>query len=115
MPDQRDQAVRDAENDVEVPDGQQLLSPIAEPLLACIDLTLRAMAIAAGAESDGLIPATGTSITMTTESGGAAAFDSSQRFDVLRGDPLAASFDEAFSAALSPAWFGFCKGRLLSL
>jgi hypothetical protein len=41
LPDQRDQAVRDAEYNVKVPDGQQLLPPVAEPLLACIDLTLR--------------------------------------------------------------------------
>ena len=47
LPDQRDQAVWDAENDVKVPDGQQLLLPVAEPLLACIDLALRAVAIAA--------------------------------------------------------------------
>ncbi len=47
VPHQGDQAVGDAEDDMEVPDGQQLLAPLSEPLLACVDLALRAVAIAA--------------------------------------------------------------------
>ncbi len=47
LPHQRDQAVGDAEDDMEVSDGQQLLAPFLEPLLACVDLALRAVAIAA--------------------------------------------------------------------
>jgi hypothetical protein len=82
LPDQRDQAVRNAEDNVKVADGQQLLSPIAEPLLASIDLTLRAMAIAAAKERDSLIPATGTSITMPTKSGSAAAHDGMEHLEL---------------------------------
>jgi len=47
LPHHRDQAVRNAKNDVVVPDRQQFLLSIAEPLLACVDLALRAVAIAA--------------------------------------------------------------------
>jgi hypothetical protein len=47
LPHQRDQAVGDTENDVIVPDGQQLLLPFSEPLLARIDLALRTVAIPA--------------------------------------------------------------------
>jgi hypothetical protein len=47
LPHQRDQAVGDAEDDMEVSDGQQFLAPFLEPLLACVDLALGAVAIAA--------------------------------------------------------------------
>ncbi len=47
LPHQGDQAVRDAEDDLEVSNGQQFLAPFLGPLLACFDLALRAVAIAA--------------------------------------------------------------------
>ncbi len=61
-PDQRDKGVRDAEDNVKVTDGQQFLLSLAEPLLACVDLTLWAVSISTRMERDGLIPAATASI-----------------------------------------------------
>src|SRR5688572_9740047 len=47
LPDQRYQSVRDAEDEVIVAHWQQFLLPLAKPLLPCVGLTLRTVAIPA--------------------------------------------------------------------
>jgi hypothetical protein len=46
----------DTEYGVEITNRQQFLAPFSEPLLACVNLTLRAVAIPARMEFDLLIP-----------------------------------------------------------
>ena len=48
LPSQRDQSVRDAEHQVEVADWEQFPFPRTQPLLACVGLAFRTMAIPAG-------------------------------------------------------------------
>jgi hypothetical protein len=50
----------DAENNMEVFDGQQFLTPFPEPFLTCVDLTLWAVPIPAGMILDLLIAANST-------------------------------------------------------
>jgi hypothetical protein len=75
LPHQRNQAVWNTENNVVVPDRQQLLLSFAEPLLACVDLALRAVTIPAAEKRDGLITTAKALIAMPAESSGAAPGD----------------------------------------
>jgi hypothetical protein len=75
LPHQRHKRMWNAEDQVVVVDGQQLLLPLAKPLIARTGLALGAMSITAGVVRDGLMSAVGAGIAMTAESSGAAASD----------------------------------------
>ena len=85
LPDQRDQRVRHAEDQVVVAHRQQLLSPGAQPLLAGVGLALRTMAVSAGVVRDGLMAAANALIAMSTERGRAAALDGSEHLELCPG------------------------------
>jgi len=95
---QRRQFMRQGEDKMDVTRGEKFLTTRLQPTLAGVGLTLRAVPIAATVVGDGrTVPAVGALKEMPTQGGGAAARDGSQHFDVLPGDPLAASFDECLS------------------
>ena len=75
LPHQRDQLMRDAENNMEVFNGQQFLMAFPEPFLTCVDLALWAVPIPARMKFDLLMPAADASIAMTAQGRGAAAND----------------------------------------
>ena len=75
LPHQRDQLMRDADNNVEVFNGQQFLTPFPEPFLTCVDLALWAVSIPARMKFDLLMPAADALVAMTAQSRGAAAND----------------------------------------
>ena len=72
-------------HEVEIADRQQFLSSGAEPLLACIGLTLRTMTVSTRVIGNCLMPTTQALIAMTAQRGRAAAFDRSQDFELRRG------------------------------
>src|SRR2546425_13000972 len=77
---------------------QKFLTTCFEPTVASIGLTLRAVPVAAAVVGDGrTVPAVGALIEMPAQGSGATARDGSQHFEVLPGDPPAASFDEGAS------------------
>src|SRR6202158_4719638 len=87
---------------MDVARGEKLLTTRFEPTVAGVGLTLRAVPIAAAVVGDGrTVPAVGALIEMPAQSGGATARDGSQHFEVLPGDPLAASFDECVSSCVN--------------
>ena len=67
--------MRDAENNMEVFNGQQFLAPFPEPFLTCVDLALWAVPIPARMKFDLLMPAADALVAMTAQSRGAAAND----------------------------------------
>ena len=75
LPHQRDQLMRDADNNVEVFNGQQFLTAFPEPFLTCVDLALWAVSIPARMKFDLLMPAADALVAMTAQSRGAAAND----------------------------------------
>src|SRR5512143_2685709 len=54
LPDQGHQRMGHAEHQVEIADRQQFPSPGAQPLLPCVGLALRTVAVSAGVVRDGL-------------------------------------------------------------
>src|SRR5713101_4581135 len=68
------------EDDVKVPDRQQLSGALFEPRRACCALALRAMAIAAGTIRDRAVTATVALFDVATERRGATDRDVPQRF-----------------------------------
>ena len=85
LPDQRDQRMRHAEDQVEVAHRQQFLLPGAQPLLAGVGLALRTVAVSAGVVRDGLMPAANALIAMSAECGRAAALDGAEHFELCPG------------------------------
>ena len=85
LPDQRDQRVRHAEDQVIVAHRQQFLLAGAQPLLAGVGLALRTVAISAGVVRDGLMAAANTLIAMPAERGRAAAFDGAEHLELCPG------------------------------
>ena len=85
LPDQRHQRMRHAEDQVVVADRQQFLLPGAQPLLACVGLALRTVAVSAGVVRDGLMPAANALIAMAAERGRAAALDGPEHFELWPG------------------------------
>lgn len=67
--------MRDAENNMEIFNGQQFLTPFPEPLFPCVDLALWAVPIPAGMKFDFLITTGNALIAMPAQSGCAAALD----------------------------------------
>src|SRR5208282_1326051 len=83
---------------MDVARGEKLLTTRLEPTSTGVGLTLRAVPVAATVVRDGRTVATVDAlIEMPTQGSGATARDGSQHFDVLPGDPPAASFDECLS------------------
>src|SRR5438105_13865863 len=73
---------------------QKFLATCFEPTVASVGLTLRAVPITAAVVGDGrTVPAVGALIEMAAQGGGSTARDGPQHFEVLSGDPPAASFD----------------------
>ena len=97
LPDQGDQRVRHAEDQVEVANRQQFASPGAQPLLPGIGLALRTMPVAAGVVRDGLMPTANTLIAMATECGRAATRDCAEHFELGPGERIAITFEKLVS------------------
>src|SRR3974377_877563 len=97
LPDQRDQRVRHAEDQVKVASRQQFPSPGAQPLLPGVSLALRTVPVSAGVVRDGLMPAANTLIAMPTECGRAAALDCAKHFELGPGERIAIAIEELVS------------------
>src|SRR5215472_6084102 len=95
LPDEGQERMRHAEDQVIVADGQQLLLTPVYPLLARVGLTLGAGANAARVVRDGLITAARAQIAMTTESGGTAAGDGFQQLDLWPAHACAVTITES--------------------
>jgi hypothetical protein len=65
----------DAEDEMIVADGQQLLLSLRQPMIARTGLALGAVPVAAGVIRAGLMSAVGARVAMTAEGRGAAAHD----------------------------------------
>src|ERR1700693_2903149 len=85
LPQQRNQRVRHAEDQVVVARRQQLPLPGGQPPVAGVGLALRAMAIAARVEKGGLMATAVTLIAMPAESGRTATFDGAEYFQLRPG------------------------------
>jgi hypothetical protein len=82
LPDDRDQAMRQAENDVEVLDREKFLLSVTEPFLTCVDLTLGAVPVPAAVKNDLFVTTTGAPIAMSAQSGRTAVHDGAEYFDL---------------------------------
>src|SRR5258708_489844 len=110
--------MRQGENDMNVADRQQFLAAFGEPFVASVGLALRAVAIAAGVERDGLMAASGTAIQVATEGCRAANLDGVKHVQMEPRQPGSVLGDEA-AAVLSDdighleRWLvhGFCSFR----
>ena len=89
------QPVGQCEDDVQVAGREQFSSTRGNSAIPSRDLTLRAVAIAATIEGDGLMPAAGALIEMTAECGGTTPPNGPQHLDMLPTEPMAVSFDES--------------------
>jgi hypothetical protein len=87
--------VRQGEDDVGVPDRQQLAFTVLEPLIARVCQALRAMPIATRIEGDGAMATDGTLIEMPAQGRSPAVRDRAEHTEVLRGEPAAMDLDEA--------------------
>src|SRR6202049_2922028 len=82
---------------------EKFLTTRFEPTVTGVGLTLRAVPVTAAVVGDGrTVPAVGALIEMPAQGGSATARDGAQHFEVLPGDPLAASFDECASRRREP-------------
>jgi hypothetical protein len=82
LPDQRHQAMRDAEDQMIVADRKQFALTSAQPLLAGVGLTLGTVAIPAGTVRSSFVAAANASITMSAERRRSAAFDGGEHFEL---------------------------------
>jgi len=89
------QTVGQCEDDMHVAGREQFSSTRGNPALPSSDLALRAVAIAATVEGDGLMPAAGARVEMTAECGGPTPRNGPQHFDMLPTEPVAVSFYES--------------------
>src|SRR6516225_4095372 len=97
LPDQRDQRVRHAEDQVKVANRQQFPSPGAQPLLPGIGLALWTVPVAAGVVRDGLMPAANALIAMPTECCRAATRDGVEHFELGPRQRITITFEELVS------------------
>ena len=88
------EGVRQGEDDVGVPDRQQLAFALGEPLVARVRQALGAVPIATRVEGDGAMPAGGTPIEMPAQDRGPAVRDGAEHTQVLRRQPGAMGLDE---------------------
>jgi hypothetical protein len=89
------EGVWESEDDMGVPDRQQLTFTLGEPLIARVRQALWAVPIATRVERDGAMAAGGTAVEMSAQGGGPAALDRAKHTEVLRGEPGAMGLDEA--------------------
>ena len=89
------QCVWKGEDDMGVPDRQELALPLVEPLVARMRQALWAMAIATRVERDGAMATRGTSVEMPTQRCGPAVRNGAEHAQVLRREPGAMGLDEA--------------------
>lgn len=94
LPNQRNQRMRHAEDEMEIAHREQFPIPGTQPLLACVGLALRAVAVSAGVIRDGLMSAAYALIAMSAECGSAAAFDRPEHFELRPGERPAIAIDE---------------------
>src|SRR5258706_14298523 len=86
------------EDHVQVAGGEKLTLTRSDPAFPGSDLTLRAVAIAAGVIRDGgTMSATGALVEMAAECGGTTSPDGQQHFGVLPTEPVAVSVQESIS------------------
>jgi hypothetical protein len=97
LPDEWNQRVGHAENEVVIVSRQQLLLASCQPLIASVGLALRAMTIAAGVVRDGLMAATFALVAVSTERGGAAALDGSKHFQLGPRKELPTAIQESIA------------------
>src|SRR6516162_7887107 len=86
--------MRHAEDQVEVANRQQFLSPGTQPLFPGIGLALWAVSVSAGVVRDSLMPAAHTSIAMPAECGRAATRDGAKHFELAPRERIAIAFEE---------------------
>ena len=82
LPDEWNQRVGHAEDEVVIVNRQQLLLAGCQPLVTSVGLALRAMTIAARVVRDGLMAAAVTLVPVSAERGRAAALDGSEHFQL---------------------------------
>ena len=86
LPDQWDERVRHAENEMKIVHRQQFLLALGEPGLASAGLTLRAMPVPTGVVGDtGDISATGAHIEMAAQCGSTATDNGPEHLDLRPG------------------------------
>jgi len=88
LPNERDQRVWDAENQVVVIHGQQLLLPSGQPLVPSVCLALRAMTIPARIIREALMTAAIALVSVSTQCRGAASFDRVEHLYLWPGEAL---------------------------
>src|SRR3984893_2243135 len=99
---ERRQLMGQGEDNMNVTRRQKFLATCFKPTVASVGLTLGAVPVAAAVVGDGrTVPAVGALIAMPAQGSGATARDGSQHFEVLPGDPLAASFNECVSSCVT--------------
>ena len=84
---QRQQRMREREDDVHIRHVEELTLARVEPALAGLRLTLRTVAIATGVVGDGPMPAGAAAIDMPAERGGPTARDGAQHGSLLHAEP----------------------------
>ena len=89
--------MRQGKDHMEVADREQFVLASGEPAMTGCDLTLWAMAIAAGVEDDGTMATTGALMEMSTQDCGTAVSDGAELFLVRPVNPAAVVGDEAFA------------------
>ena len=89
--------VRQREDDMMVADGQELLLPFGQPLVARVGQALRTVPIATRVVRDGAMGTVGAAIEMATQRGRTAACDGTEHAMVLRGQPSPVRLDEAIT------------------
>ena len=87
--------VRQREDHMVVADGQKLLLPFGEPLVARMGQALRTVPIATRVVRDGAMGTARAAIEMATQRGRAAACEGTEHAVVLRGQPGPVRLDEA--------------------
>src|SRR5437867_2453481 len=97
LPDQRHQRMGHAEHQVEIAHWQQFPSARTQPLLSCVGLALRTVAVSAGVVRDDLMSAANALIAMAAERGCAAALDGPEHFELCPRQRTAIAFDESAS------------------
>jgi hypothetical protein len=84
---QRQEGMRQREDDVHIRHVEQLALTRVKPALPGLRLALRAVAIATRVIGDGLMPAGGTPIEMASERGGATARNGAEHGSLLHAQP----------------------------
>ena len=89
--------VRQREDDMVVPDGQELLLPCGQPPVAGVGQALRTVPIPTRVVRDGPMVTVPTAIEMAAQRRRAAARERAEHAPVLRGQPGAVRLDEAIA------------------